>query len=262
MKSNKPFLLILVVLFFASACHKDKTPVNIISSAVLLTKEVTQITNSTAMCGGTITDAGKGNIVSRGVCWGINQFPTVEKNQKTNDGPGTGDFISAIINLQSNKTYYVRAYATNEVGTSYGDNIVFTTSPFSSFKFNGETIYVYPTDNGSSVWGPVGITTGAISTTDGSSNTIYIRNNVDTSAARVCADLVAYGYSDWYLPSSEELNYIYQNKTIIGGFANAEYWTSTETSNNNAASQNFQNGAQSTTYGKNVVKLCHCVRKD
>ena len=51
-------------------------------------------------------------------------------------------------------------------------------------------------------------------------------------AARVCGDLVLNGYSDWYLPSKDELNLLYLNKVAIGGFASSSYWSSTEANAN------------------------------
>jgi hypothetical protein len=68
-------------------------------------------------------------------------------------------------------------------------------------------------------------------------------------AAKLCAnysvkaaDGVTYG--DWYLPSKAELNLLFKQKAVVGGFANAVYWSSTETSSYHAWSQNFLNGSQ------------------
>ena len=68
-------------------------------------------------------------------------------------------------------------------------------------------------------------------------------------AAKLCADYsvkAADGvtYGDWYLPSKAELALLYKQKAVVGGFANATYWSSTETSSNNAWSQYFLNGGQ------------------
>ena len=63
-------------------------------------------------------------------------------------------------------------------------------------------------------------------------------------AARLCGDLVQGGYSDWYLPSQDELNALYINQVAIGGFANNGYWSSTEAGNNVAWYQDFQFGTQ------------------
>ena len=263
MKVSLKLLFAFALFFTVVSCgKKKKDTLKTITSATVSTTAVYNITNSSASCDGLITDAGGGEIFARGICWGVNQFPTIENNSKSIDGSGTGKFTGSLINLQGNHTYYVRAYATNEVGTSYGDDIKFTTSPFASFPFNGETIFIHPVDNGSSVWGPPGVTTGAVSSSDGSANTIYIAGQEGTYAAKVCADLVAYGYSDWYLPSSQELGYIFQAKTVLGGFGTGDYWTSNETSAQNAVSLNFQNGAQAGSTNKAQIKLCRCVRKE
>jgi hypothetical protein len=62
--------------------------------------------------------------------------------------------------------------------------------------------------------------------------------------ARICGDLVLNGYSDWYLPSKDELNKLYLNRTAIGGFADAYYWSSTEADGTAAWFQYFGNGLQ------------------
>jgi hypothetical protein len=63
-------------------------------------------------------------------------------------------------------------------------------------------------------------------------------------AARLCGDLVLGGFSDWYLPSIDELNQLYINRVSIGGFSinNNWYWSSTEFSNDDAWWQSFYDG--------------------
>jgi hypothetical protein len=61
-------------------------------------------------------------------------------------------------------------------------------------------------------------------------------------AARLCGDLVLGGYSDWYLPSRDELNKLYLNRVAIGGFASNGYWSSTETNNYVAWRQGYDGG--------------------
>ena len=87
--------------------------------------EVTDITVSSAVCGGEVTFDGNLS-TTRGICWSTTGNPTIEDN-KTTDGYGVGSFTSQIPNLVSNTQYYVRAYATNEVGTAYGEEVSFTT---------------------------------------------------------------------------------------------------------------------------------------
>ena len=93
----------------------------------LSTTLVSSITSSSAVSGGTITNDGGSVITSRGVVWSKNHNPTVNLTTKTSDGTGSGIFSSSLINLEPGVTYYVRAYATNSVGTAYGSEETFTT---------------------------------------------------------------------------------------------------------------------------------------
>ena len=93
---------------------------NKIQLPTVTTNDVTNITSSSATCGGNVTFDGGFDITARGVCWSTKQNPTINDN-KTNDGNGTGSFTSNLTNLTENTTYYVRAYATTEKGTSYGE---------------------------------------------------------------------------------------------------------------------------------------------
>jgi hypothetical protein len=90
------------------------------------TSEVTDITATTATCGGTIATDGGLAITSRGVCWSTNHNPTLNDNHTT-DGTGTGSFTNTITGLSASTTYYVRAYATNSLVTIYGGELSFTT---------------------------------------------------------------------------------------------------------------------------------------
>jgi uncharacterized protein (TIGR02145 family) len=92
---------------------------------ILTTAEITSITQTTAISGGNITDDKGGSVTARGVCWGILANPTTANSITTNE-TGTGTFTSSITGLTKNTTYYVRAYATNSMGTGYGDTRSFT----------------------------------------------------------------------------------------------------------------------------------------
>ena len=98
---------------------------------VLSTREVTDITENSATSGGNITDDGGAPITAHGVCWSTNENPTIDDN-KTEDGTGAGSFTSSVTGLEPNTTYYLRAYATNSAGTSYGSIMSFTTQEGSS----------------------------------------------------------------------------------------------------------------------------------
>ncbi len=92
----------------------------------LTTGAVSGITTTSAACGGNVTSAGDGTVVVRGVCWSTEHNPTTEASH-TSDGSGVGVFTSSITGLEHNTTYYVRAYATSDGGTSYGNEVSFTT---------------------------------------------------------------------------------------------------------------------------------------
>ena len=91
------------------------------------TTAVTDITTTTAVSGGNVTSDGGAEVAAKGVCWNTTSSPTISDDHTT-DGFGTGIFISNLTSLEDNTTYYVRAYATNSVGTAYGQEVSFTTS--------------------------------------------------------------------------------------------------------------------------------------
>lgn len=92
--------------------------------ASIATSEVKDINIYVAKSGGIVTNDGGSAILAKGVCWSISPEPTIADN-KTTDGNGLGSFSSNISGLLLNTTYYLRAYATNEVRTSYGEQVTF-----------------------------------------------------------------------------------------------------------------------------------------
>ncbi len=97
------------------------------SVPTITTSEITSITSNSAASGGNISDDGGASVTDRGVCWSISNNPTIA-DSKTSDATGTGSFVSTLTGLNPNMTYYVRAYATNSVGTSYGNELSFSTT--------------------------------------------------------------------------------------------------------------------------------------
>ena len=106
--------------------QRSFTTLQNIELPTVTTTNVSNITQTTATSGGNVTDDGGANVTARGVCWSTSQNPTIS-NSHTTDGNGTGSFTSNMTGLTANTTYYVRAYATNEKGTSYGEQKSFTT---------------------------------------------------------------------------------------------------------------------------------------
>ena len=105
---------------FSVRCLNNETALPTISTA-----EVTNVFESTATTGGNITDDGGSTVTARGVVWSTSEYPTLN-DSFTTDGADTGEFISNITGLNPSTIYYVRAYATNDIGTGYGNQIRFT----------------------------------------------------------------------------------------------------------------------------------------
>ena len=117
---KKIYLIMTLVALMVSCGPKVDTP-------ILNTNEVSEITLTSAQCGGKILTSGNSIVTERGVCWSTEQNPTV-LDSHTNDGKGLGRFTSNLENLTENTTYYVRAYATITEGiTTYGNEVSFTT---------------------------------------------------------------------------------------------------------------------------------------
>lgn len=117
----KSFLIVFIILQFSFySCQKEPKK----TLPELTTVEVSNITLETAQSGGFITKDGGVEVSARGVCWSKNQNPTIH-DSKTIDGNGIGSFLSELNNLSPGETYFVRSYATNLVGTAYGNQLQF-----------------------------------------------------------------------------------------------------------------------------------------
>jgi hypothetical protein len=228
------------------------------------TASISGITSTTATSGGNVTADGGFPITARGVCWSTSVNPTVELTTKTTNDTGTGIFTSLITELLANTTYYARAYATNINGTSYGNEMSFMTIVIGADYQGGIVAYILqpgdpgyiegqthgliaaPTDQSLSTWWNgsnliTGATGTVLGTGNANTNAIVAAQGSGSYAAKLCYDLVIGAYSDWYLPSKDELNKLYLNRVIIGGFTNYDYWSSTESSDI-AYYQNFELG--------------------
>lgn len=219
---------------------------------IVTSSSMSLVQRYSATGGGNVVSEGKSAVTARGVCWSEFTNPTIS-SYHTVDGSGSGLFTSSLTSLTQSTTYYLRAYATNTYGTSYGENIIFTTDPdpcTASIGTNyggGKIIYflqsgdlgydanvchglIMSSSLGYYNWGCnttyLGASAQAIGY--GQSNTTTIVNGCADSncAARICDNLILNGYGDWYLPSLNEAmkmwNVLYLTESGIN------YWTSSE----------------------------------
>jgi len=94
----------------------------------VLNGQASAVTHSTAQVSGSITSLGSSAVTQHGHCWSTSPNPSTADNKTSLGGTSvTGSFTSNLTGLTNSTTYYVKAYATNSVGTKYSDQITFTT---------------------------------------------------------------------------------------------------------------------------------------
>jgi hypothetical protein len=216
--------------------------------------------------GGNVIADGGLSINTKGVCWSTSPNPTAASTTKTINGLGGGFFTDTSSNFVGDVTYYIRAYVSNDSGTFYGNEIAYKVPLKVGVRYGGGKIaYVLqPEDPGyisgethgliaaSSDIGPApwGCNVSGTSTTlgSGSANTAIISSTCGAgTAARLCDDLILGGYSDWYLPSRDELYKLFLNRVNIAGFNSTDtdlalYWTSSFWTSGYPLQMSFANG--------------------
>ncbi len=121
-------LIVLNLLFLNHSCKKEIKE----SLPVLTTSEVSNITFKSATTGGTITNSNISSIDQYGVCWSLKPNPTIN-DSITIGGFYKDGFICKITNLKENTRYFVRSFATNIIGTGYGEEFNFSTIKIPAF---------------------------------------------------------------------------------------------------------------------------------
>jgi hypothetical protein len=294
------------------------------------------IGNGTAVFNGTIVDAGDPAYTERGFVWGHDHNPTVENdNKEAVAGNGVGAFSIKVAELKMNTVYYIRAYAINEAGIGYGNEIKLDFSQVfpivktldvtdiddTTATFNGvvekvgdpvytELGFVYGktslpiiNDGDSETISASGTDSGAYTSSAGNLETgeiYYVRAYAKVGSAIVYGDVVSFvpenpyyvilpgglvvsrtdasdnyvtwesavslcesytlaGFTDWYLPTKEELTAVYNNKDLIGNFKDEAYWSSTTYDSDMSWEVDFSDGSV-WYYNKNNMDYVRCVR--
>ena len=141
-------MLIVTFLFFLLSCKEEGengnedviTPdIPATELPVLSTYTVREIMYTTALSGGMISSDGGATIKSRGVCWSVEPEPTIEDSVAgISSFSASGEFTSTLKGLKDGTKYFVRAFATNQAGTAYGQEESFITleivAPFLTTK--------------------------------------------------------------------------------------------------------------------------------
>ncbi len=254
----KQLLLVLIILFSTSyaAIAKDKklTQSKANSSTSIKTSLVKYVGIDSAICGGKIYNPNSETILSAGVCWSTNPNPTTSDSKAERSVP-SDSFVCILNTLMPKQAYYVKAFVVTNSGTYYGPQRTFATDPIKlgAFVKGGQLVYVLqPGDPGyvpNEFHGLVGLFfnnlndrltwSNGIDTFINATDTALFTGQINTQkivsvlgegsyAAKFCYDLVANGYSDWYLPSKLEARVA--SKTFKSTIA----WTSTEVSKANA----------------------------
>lgn len=170
---------------------------------VVETLPVSDLTESTAVFHGSISSKGIPNYTERGFVYSsafVN--PTIESDEKIKvSGTGLGNYSANISNLEMGTTYHVRAYAINDEGVAYGEAVSFTPEHPDYVILQSAGLMVQKRDLSES-----GISWD--------------------SANNLCENSTVGGFTDWRLPTIEELGTLYTNKEKIGNFKNTKYWSS------------------------------------
>ena len=231
------------------------------TTATLSSTISSTITSSTAILGGVLSSTG-GATTTIGIRYSTDINFGTYSTTIINANASAGTYTTTITGLSSLTTYYAKAYATNTVGTTLADAISFSTPapPITVGSSYGGGIVFYILQNGDNGY-DANVQHGLIATTSdqsvgnapwsknttfiggtslsigsGSANTTKIINsqgNSGTYAAKIARDFVSNGYSDWYLPSHDEMKKLIAQRATVGGFgSNTYYWTSSECTTN------------------------------
>jgi hypothetical protein len=277
---SKPNLLVslIVICIFLFSCKKPA------KEMLVSTGSITDISTDSAKATGQILDLGDG-ATQYGHCYSKLPNATIADSKTQLGIPSNGlSFTSQFSELEPSTKYYVKAYISNSSVTVYGNEINFTSIALKigDTYQGGIVAYIFqPGDPGYSAGQVHGLiaapedqsqgiqwyngnysglgTAIELATGRANSDSIIVKQGAGSYAAKICRDLTIGGYTDWYLPSKDELSQLYNNRNSIGGFSSADYWSSSEGSIYSAWIQNFGVGSQ-TGSDKSTLNYVRAVR--
>lgn len=241
------YLLFLVLSVFTIS--------NAFAVVHIKTSPIKYIGMDSAISGGHIISTGGEQIIEAGICWSKTPQPTTSSSKQIRSA-STDSFQCILKKLSPGEAYYIRAYAVTASGTWYGPQRTFATDKliygdmmkggrlfyvlqagdpgFVNGEFHGLVLHVISSNTTITWRNSKDTLIGAVDTSmfTGQLNTAKIVNTLGegTYAAKACYDLVQQGYSDWYLPSQNELTLALQrlNKYILGySWSSSEFDKST-----------------------------------
>lgn len=270
MKRRKEFYILfyftlITKLIFLIGCKKNAgTEVAVLEAPVIISQSVTDIYST----GATLKAVIKANDLLTTVTFDYGTSLSYGSTVSGVKDP-IADIKANIASLTLGTIYHFRVKAVNSVGTTYGNDMIFTTKFGLGEAYQGGYI-VYLDENGehgliaSDIDQSAGIiwdngtnclktNVTALTVGTGQANTARIISNLGLGnyPAKICNDLVLNGFSDWFLPSLEELDCIWKNLSFLRGNYNLKgefYWTSSEVVGQNCYAwvQNINTGEKRT----------------
>jgi len=249
-----------------ATCTVTVNPVAVAVTGVILNQAIMTLTAGGAT-GTLVATVAPADATNQSVTWSSSApaVATVANGVVTPVTAGTTTIIVATVDGGFIATCTVTVNpAVVAIGDSYGGGIVAYILQSGDPGYDaGEQhgLIAAPADQSTGIqwyngsWVAIGATGTAIGTGQANTTAIVTVQGAGSYAAQLCDALTEGGYADWFLPSKDELNKLYINKAVIGGFAVDYYWSSSELNEVDAWSQDFSNGVQSHYYKYNTFRV-------
>jgi hypothetical protein len=284
-------LKLVIVILFLYSCNKDESPAPTPVHPKVVISFVDSVTETSVVIGGYISDTGYAPILDAGFYYTTDTTSPITSTNTTSKisiGPlrGGGGFRAKITGLTKGTRYSIASYAKNSSGFGLSSDSLRWDYKFTTLKLlaigdtygggkvaylmqPGDTTYNANVQHGliaaiedQSVGTKWTNAANIISCSALGDNLLQGKSNTDSiikfnpspivTAASLARAHRGGSYADWYLPSKTELNKLFINRIAIGGFANNNYWSSTEKDFYHPWLQNFPSGNQSSSYNKTI----------